>query len=463
MLVLKKVVLDSIKSFVIKQRMRQIRKELSDINLEKVEKQIANVNWRTINAFKKFNIIKELKHSAENSPYYRDKIPELIKGINYKNALSIIPKLPFTTSAEVSVNSKQFLAVPKSEVAGLHFTYGTTGGKKTIYNTKRDLNLINYSYTLGFINCGIEKKDIAQIVYSFGVWQLAEYILSALRSVGIITIPTGNYVSFQDQEEYIEKFGTNVIFGTPSYVYNLSREIDLSTKVKANMKAILVGGEGLPEHRRKVIEEKLGGEVFINYGLNEFGGGIGSECKCHNGYHIFPNVIYEIIDPKTTEPVEREEYGELVLTSLRREAMPLIRYRTGDITRIIDGECDCGLKLPRIDQLKGRTDDRVVIGAAEKYYPIVFDKLFDSVDEIKDYWIEVVSENDRDSLKTYISARKPSEKLKAKILEKFYSLDSLKIDIETTKTVNKPEIIFIDKLPNSAKRRRLVDKRKFKT
>ena len=126
-------------------------------------------------------------------------------------------------------------------------------------------------------------------------------------------------------------------------------------------------------------------------------------------------------------------------------------------------ECDCGLKLPRIDYLKGRADDRVVIGAAEKYYPIVFDKLFDSIPEVKDYWIEVVSENDRDSLKTYVSVDKPSEKLKEKILEKFYSLDSIKIDIETTKTVNKPDIIFIDKLPNSAKRRRLVDKRKHPT
>ncbi|MCK5298867.1 MAG: phenylacetate--CoA ligase family protein, partial [Candidatus Heimdallarchaeota archaeon] len=238
-------------------------------------------------------------------------------------------------------------------------------------------------------------------------------------------------------------------------------ECDLPQKNKDKMKAILVGGEGLPEHRRKIIEERLGGEVYINYGLNEVGGGIGSECRIHNGYHVFPTVHLEIVDPKTGEHVDIEEYGELVVTTLRREAMPLIRYRTGDITRMIDGECDCGLKLPRIDHLKGRADDKVVIGAAEKYYPINFDLLFDSIPEVKDYWIEISTKNEKDALMTYVLTDKPTKKLEEKIIEKFYTLDSIKIDIETTKTLNVPEVVFIDKLPKGGKRRRLVDKRKF--
>ncbi len=452
---------DNLLSFIIKNRLEKMRKLLLESDLISIQKQIEKYDYKKLQLVKKYHLINGLNHVVKNSPYYKDKMPPQIKDLKFDNALAIIPKLPFTTSAEVSKDSEQFLAIPKEDVVNIHFTYGTTGGKKTIYNSKKDMEQINNSYTLGFLNCGIEKTDIAQLVYSFGVWGLAENIQRVLLNLGIITLSTGNYVNFQEQQQFIEKFGTTVIFGTPSYVYNLASECDLPQKSKDKMKAILVGGEGLPEHRRTIIEERLGGEVYINYGLNEVGGGIGSECKIHKGYHVFPSVHVEIVNPKTREPVDIEEYGELVVTTLNREAMPLIRYRTGDMTRLIDGDCDCGLKLPRIDYLKGRADDKVVIGAAEKYYPINFDLLFDPMPEIKDYWIEISTRNEKDALLVHVLADKPSKKLEQKIIEKFYTMDSIKIDIETTKTLNVPEVVFIDKLPKGGKRRRLVDKRKF--
>jgi phenylacetate-CoA ligase len=455
------MVSEKLLSAIIKNRMIKTQKKLSGKDLSEIKKELEKYNYSQLEMVTKYNIITSLRHAATNSPFYKDKIPQLIQDLSYSTAFSVIPNLPFTTSADISKDSKQFLAVPIEDVVSIHFTYGTTGGKKTIYNSRRDMNQINFSYILGFINCNLEKTDIAQIVYSFGVWGLAENIQRALLNAGIISIPTGNYVNFRDQQEYIEKYGTNIIFGTPSYVYNLARESDLPQKYKDRMKIIMVGGEGLPEHRRKIIEERLGGEVYINYGLNEVGGGIGSECKCHNGYHVFPSTILEIIDPKTDDPVEKEEFGELVVTTIRREAMPLIRYRTGDVTRMLEGGCDCGMKLPRIDYLKGRADDRIVIGAAEKYYPINFDLIFDTIPEVKDYWIEVSTKDERDYMKVFVFANKPSKKLEQAIIDKLYTMDSIKIDIDTTKTLCMPEIVFIDKLPKVGKRRRLIDKRKF--
>ncbi|NHJ04521.1 MAG: phenylacetate--CoA ligase family protein [Candidatus Heimdallarchaeota archaeon] len=455
--------LDAIKSFIIEKRLQKIKNDLMDLDLDKVRKLITTTDMKLVDLGKKHNLIKSLKHCANNSPYYKESLPSLVYEANYNNVYSIIEKLPLTSSAEMSRNPDQFLAIPKSDVFGVHFTYGTTGGKKIIYNSKLDLDVINFSYAMGFINCGITKEDIAHIVYSFGIWGLASNLFNALRNLGIITLPVGNYATFQEQKEFIEKFGTTFLFGTPSYVYNLSRDIELSQTSKDRMKAIMVGGEGLPNHRRKIIEENLGGEVFMNYGLNELGGGIGSECERHNGYHMFTNTYFEIIDPKSGDLVEKEEYGELVLTSLARKAMPLIRYRTGDITRAIEGECECGLKLPMIDYLKGRADDRIIIGAAEKYYPIVFDQLLDPIKEIKDYWIEVENENEKDTMRIFVLTDKPSNALEEKIREILYSNNSIKIDVFTTKTVNEPEIIFIDQLPNkNAKRRRLVDNRKHK-
>ncbi|HUT80098.1 MAG TPA: AMP-binding protein [Candidatus Bathyarchaeia archaeon] len=451
---------DWLLSLIIKMKLKRLQRKLTNNDQEFVKKQIRKLNPRTIDLTIKYYMVNGLKHAAKNSPFYRDKLAPLVKDLKIKTAYSIIQKLPFTTSQEISEDSSQFIAIPKDDITSVHFTYGTTGGKKIIYNSKRDMYIINYSYTLGFLQCDIDKSDIAQILYSFGIWALAENIQLALLNMGVVTLSTGNYVNFKEQQDYIEKFGVTTLFGTPSYIYNLAREIDLPEKNKKLMKAILVGGEGLPEHRRKTIEERLGGEVFINYGLNEVGGGIGSECNHHNGYHIFPTNYVEIIDPKTGQPVKKGEYGELVVTTLRREAMPLIRYRTGDITREILGECECGLKLPRIDYLQGRADDRVIIGAAEKYYPITFDLLFDSISEVKDYWIEIYTDDGKDLLKVYVLTNNPSEKLQKEILDKFYLIDSIKIDIETTKTVTVPEIIFIKELPKGAKRRRLVDKRK---
>jgi len=437
-----------------------MRKKLLKADQEFVKKQIKEINPRILTLAENYYIVKCLKHAAKNSPYYRKTLPPLIKELKLKNAKAILQTLPFTTTKEVSEDSKQFIAVPKSDIVSVHFTYGSLGNKKTLYNSKKDMAVIDYSYTLGFLLCNIDSTNVAQIVYSFGVWALAENIQRSLLKMGVVTLSTGNYVNFEEQQEYIEKFNVTTIFGTPSYVYNLAQEIDLPQKNKEQMKSILVGGEGLPEHRRKIIEERLGGEVFINYGLNEAGGGVGSECKEHNGYHIMPSFLCEIVDPKTGQPVKKGEYGELIITTLRREAMPLIRYRTGDITRELEGECKCGLPLPRIDYLQGRADDRVIIGAAEKYYPIDFDLLFDSIKEIKDYWIEISTEDDKDSVKTFVITNNPSEALRKKIIDKYYSLDSFKIDIETTKTVNVPEVIFVDKVPHGAKRRRLVDKRK---
>ncbi|NHJ47437.1 MAG: phenylacetate--CoA ligase family protein [Asgard group archaeon] len=455
------MVSEKILSFIINRRLKKMQRKLTNVDQEVIKKQLKKLNPRTLELVKKYFTVTAIRHAAENSPYYKKTLPPLIKELSFKTVETIIEKLPFTTSAEISVNSEQFLAIPKSEVTYIHFTYGTTGGKKTIYNSKRDMETINYSYALGFLQCDIDNSDIAQICYSYGVWALAGNIQRALMNMDVIALPVGNYVNFEEHKQFIEKFNTTVLFGSPSYIYNLARLIDISEENKKKMKAILVGGEGLPEHRRKIIEERLGGEVFINYGLNEVGGGIGSECKQHKGYHIFTNYIIEIINPDTGERVEKGEYGELVVTTIRREAMPLIRYRTGDITREIIGECECGLKLPRIDYLKGRADDRIVIGSAEKFYPITFDLLFDAIPEVNDYWIEIVTKDEKDHLKTFVLTDSPSDELKDKIIEKLYSIDAIKIDIETTKTVAKPEVIFIDELPKGTKRRRLVDKRKF--
>jgi len=453
------MLLQKLLSTFIQHKVKQLQKRIQNNDVNFIRKQIKKMNPKTIDLLLRFNIVNGLRHAANHSPYYKTSLQPLVKKLTLKNCKEIFNKLPFTTSEVVKEHPEQFLAIPKTEIAALDFTYGSTGRRKVIYNSKWDLTAIMNSYILGFINCGLTAEDVVQIVYSFGIWGLASNIQRALIKMDILALPTGNYLAFHEQQEFIEKFGTTALLGTPSYVYNLAREVNLSEKAKQRMKVIMLGGEGLPAHRRAVIEESLGGEVFLNYGMNELGGGIGSECSYHQGYHIFPNFVFEVVEPETGEAVEDGEYGELVITTLKREAMPLIRYRTGDITRIIPEPCPCGLPLPRIDYLKGRVDDRVIIGSAEKYYPFHFDEVLDTLEDIKDYWIEITNNNGKDVLNIFILTKNGSSDLEAKVIQKLNTIESLKIDIERTKTVEQPKIIFVTKTPLGAKRRRLVDKR----
>ncbi|MCK5047427.1 MAG: hypothetical protein KAS22_12655, partial [Candidatus Heimdallarchaeota archaeon] len=144
---------DNLLSFLIKNRLEKMRKLLLENDLISIQKQIEKYDYKKLQLVKKYHLINGLKHVVKNSPYYKDKMPPQIKDLKFDNALAIIPKLPFTTSTEVSKDSKQFLAIPKENVVNIHFTYGTTGGKKTIYNSKKDMEQINNSYTLGFLNC----------------------------------------------------------------------------------------------------------------------------------------------------------------------------------------------------------------------------------------------------------------------------------------------------------------------
>ncbi|NHK32184.1 MAG: hypothetical protein FK730_12575, partial [Asgard group archaeon] len=153
---------EKILSVIVKRRLKKLQRKLTNADQEYIKKQLKRLNPRTLELIKKYFTLTTLKHAAENSPYYKKILPPLIKELNFKNAVELIEKLPFTTSTEISENAEQFLAIPKSDVTYIHFTYGTTGGKKTIYNSKRDMGAINYSYALGFLQCNIDSSDIAQ-------------------------------------------------------------------------------------------------------------------------------------------------------------------------------------------------------------------------------------------------------------------------------------------------------------
>jgi phenylacetate-CoA ligase len=220
--------------------------------------------------------------------------------------------------------------------------------------------------------------------------------------LGMLTVPAaaGNTLR---QIKFITDFGTTAIHAVPSYVTRIKEvmdELGIDPKKDTKLKLLAIGAEPHSEEQRKKIEKMLGVKAYNSFGMSEMcGPGVGFECKEQNGLHFWEDYyIVEIVDPETLEPVPDGEIGELVLTTINREAMPLLRYRTRDLTRVLGYDCPCGRKHIRIDRMKGRSDDMMVLRGVN-IFPIQIEKILMQFKELStDYLITLTTDNDNDNM-----------------------------------------------------------------
>ena len=324
----------------------------------------------------KLKRLKKIVHYAyENVPFYRKKFknagvePDMIK------KLEDIQKLPFTTKDELRNNMPfGMLAVPLENCIELHASSGTTGTPITVCYTKHDIEVWANVMARCLSMAGLTRKDIFQIPIPYGTFTGAFGFHYGGQKIGAMIIPSGKSES-ERQIKLMQYYGTTFIAGIASYAIHLGQ---VAMKIGIEPSSLKVrngifGAETFTKEMKRRLSKMWDMDVHDIYGLTEMcGPGVSADCDAHDGLHIWEDhFLPEIIDPETTDVLEKEEEGELVLTTLTKEGMPIIRYRTRDITFLYDGECECGLKLPRLDYIRGRTDDRITIGTAEKYYPIV--------------------------------------------------------------------------------------------
>ena len=250
-------------------------------------------------------------------------------------------------------------AVPEEKIVRVHSSSGTTGIPVVIPYTQKDVT----DWAIQFARCyevaGITNKDRIHITPGYGLWTAGIGFQLGAERLGAMAVPLGPG-NTEKQLRMMEDLQSTVLCATSSYALLLAEEIaHRGIRDKLSLRKGVIGSERWGEKMRHRIENELGIEIFDIYGLTEvYGPGIGISCHEHNGMHIWSDYVYaEIVDPKTGEQLPDGEIGELVLTTLRKEGAPLIRYRTHDLTRIIPGDCACGMKHPRIDTLVGRTDD----------------------------------------------------------------------------------------------------------
>jgi len=285
-----------------------------------------------------------------------------------------VSRLFFTTKQELRDNYPMgFNCVDKCDIARIHMSGGTTGVPVIVPYTKHDIDVWGDMVARCLSLVGVERSDIIQIAPAFGLWNGGFGFHYGAERLDCFTIPIGPG-NTRNQIKFMQEMGTTVFCSTSSYPLRIAEVIDeLSIGIESlNLKKMVLGAEPWSDGVRSRIESFFGVDAYDIPGLTETGGvgTTGMECPYKNGLHIWEdNILLEIIDPETGEVLEDGEEGEIVYTTLSRKAMPLIRYRSGEVASFIDGDsCECGLPFRKISRIRGRVDDMIIHHGA-KFYP----------------------------------------------------------------------------------------------
>ena len=345
--------------------------------------------------------LKQTIAQAVKSPFYKELYAELGITPDTIQSLDDIKKLPFTTKQNMRDNYPfGFLACDQKEVIRLHSSSGTTGNPTVICHTKHDIDTWANRVARSFYMVGLRNSDVIQNSSGYGMFTGGLGMQAGIERLGAMSIPAAAGNSLR-QIKFIMDFGTTAIHAIPSYALRLAdvfEEVGIDPKTQTHLTTFLIGAEPHTEETRRKIEERFGVKAYNSFGMTEMSGpGVAFECQEQNGMHIWEDsYLVEIVDPDTLEPVPDGEIGELVLTTLDREAMPLIRYRTRDLTRFLVEECPCGRTHRRLDRMKGRSDDMFIVKGVN-IFPMQIEKILMQFPELGTNYlitIEPIDNND---------------------------------------------------------------------
>lgn len=358
------------------------RKEIEQLQLERLQK--------TVN-------------HCMNSTFYSKRFKENNLKPEDIKSLDDLRRIPFTTKQDLRDTYPFGIAsVPLEKCVRLHSSSGTTGNPTVILHTQKDLDQWANAVARCLWMVGLRPQDVFQNSSGYGMFTGGLGFQYGAERLGMLTVPAaaGNTLR---QIKFIKDFGTTAVHAIPSYVvrlFDVMQEQGIDPRKDTKLTTLIIGAEPHSEAQRKRIEDMLGVKAYNSFGMSEMcGPGVAFECKEQNGLHIWEDYyIVEIVDPQTLEPVPEGEVGELVLTTINREAMPLLRYRTRDLTRILPGECACGRLHKRLDRMKGRSDDMIILKGVN-IFPIQIETILMKFKELStDYLITLETKDENDAM-----------------------------------------------------------------
>lgn len=338
---------------------------------------------------------------ASNAPFYNELFSKNKITPDQIASVDDIRSLPFTTKEDLRNNYPfGLVACDMSDVVRLHSSSGTTGNPTVIFHSENDLQQWANRVARCLYMVGLRNTDVFQNTSGYGMFTGGLGIQYGAEKLGALTVPAAAGNSAR-QVKFITDFGTTSLHAIPSYATRLAEvfsEMGLDPRKETKLHTLIIGAEPHTEEQRKRIENLLGVKAYNCFGMSEMSGpGVAFECQEQNGLHLWEDCYFmEIINPDTLEPVAEGEIGELVLTTLDRDAMPLIRYRTRDLTRIIPGQCPCGRTHRRIDRIKGRSDDMFIVKGVN-IFPMQIEKVLLQFSELGTNYlitIDTIGSND---------------------------------------------------------------------
>lgn len=350
--------------------------------------------------------LKRLKATVRhcmNSAFYKKRFDDIGLSPDDIKSLDDLRKIPFTTKQDLrDTYPFGIRSVPLEKCVRLHSSSGTTGNPTVILHTQKDLDEWANAVARCLWMVGARPDDVFQNTSGYGMFTGGLGFQYGTEKLGMLTIPAaaGNT---KRQIKFMTDFGTTVVHAIPSYasrIYEVMQQEGIDPRRDTKLRILAIGAEPHSDEQRKRIENMLGVRAYNSFGMSEMmGPGVAFECKEQNGMHIWEDYfIVEIVDPKTLLPVPDGQMGELVLTTINREAMPLLRYRTRDLTRIMPGECPCGRHHKRIDRMRGRTDDMIVLKGVN-IFPIQIEQILMQFKELgSNYLITLDTEESNDAM-----------------------------------------------------------------
>ena len=396
---------------------------------------------------------------AARSVFYHNRLPESLRSVEE------IHDLPFTTKQDLrDAFPEGMLCVPREEIIRLHSSSGTTGQATVVYHTRKDIENWAELCARSMYMTGVRQEDVFQNMMGYGLFTGGLGLHYGSERLGALTIPASSGNS-RRQIRLMQDFHTTVIHITPSYalhLYSILQAEGVDPPRDLQLKVAFLGAEPYSEETRRKIEKLYGMNAFNSYGLSEMNGpGVAFECTEKEGMHLWEDsYLLEVVDPSSGELLEDGVEGELVLTTLHREGMPIIRYRTGDIASVYPDACPCGRTHRRISRIKGRSDDMLIIKGVN-IYPMQIEKVLMKVPEIgHNYLIEIDNVDFLDTIRIRVEVVqeifhgdvRELEGLKRRIVEE------LKNEI-----LIRPQVVLVE--PNSlpateGKAVRVVDRRR---
>ena len=399
-----------------------------------------------------------------NVPFYREKLQALGIGPEHIQSVDDLNKLPFTTKNDLRDNYPFGLfAVPMSEIVRLHASSGTTGKPTVVGYSRRDISLWSEVMARTLTCAGAGKDDFVHVAYGYGLFTGGLGLHYGGEKIGASVIPVSGG-NTKRQLQLMLDFGSTVLACTPSYALYLAEAIEESGIRRSDLKLRVgvFGAEPWTESMRREIENKLQIKAIDIFGLSEvIGPGVASECLCQCGLHVNEDhFIPEIIDPDTLEVLPEGELGELVFTTVTKEGLPLIRYRTRDLTRLNYGTCDCSRTLVRMEKCTGRSDDMLIIRGVN-LFPSQIESVLLEMSETKPHYLLVVDRVDNlDTLELQVEVEdsffqdkiSQLQTLRQKIQHNVESATGLTVSVKLVepKTIERSE----------GKSKRVIDKRK---